>query len=362
MSSLPPPPPGPPAWSGTPSPPAPPPASIARWRQAKAGWILLHLAIGVALWFALVFAMAFTIAIAGRTWVDRLDRDRPGPRRMDAHPARGAVAGWILFVYLRTTLWVRWRCSASRRDPHGALVAIAARPSAGCLSPDGRPSRHVDGGVTFSCRPSRGRAAGLGSRRCADRQPPSPSPWPSASPGRRRMLEAGTARGLEPDDDHDPERDRARCDRARRRPEGRRALARRHRHEGGLLPDRGGVRGRRLARDRLRRPRRRRLHRHERPGPRGSPHGRRRPRPGDGCRGRGADRRLDGGGAVARDGGAAARGRGREPLGPGHRVRRPRRRAGDARRDRGVRRPPRRTTSRTRARRARSPTPPASRP
>lgn len=125
MSALPPPPPGPPAWSGTPPSPAPPPATIARWRRAKPGWILLHLVIGVVIWIALVFVAAFTAAFAGRTWVeDSMNTDGA----LDAWTLIllvGSVAGWLLFVYLRTTLWIRWLVlGLATGIPTVALVVI----------------------------------------------------------------------------------------------------------------------------------------------------------------------------------------------------------------------------------------------
>lgn len=118
MSALPPPP-GSPEWG--PNPPsygAPP--SLPRWRQAKAGWILLHLAIGGAIWFGLEFAMGFVIAIAGRTYDRSIETDQAlGLWTLLLLIA--SVAGWILFVYLKASLPVRW----------AVLVGVIAVPFVG---------------------------------------------------------------------------------------------------------------------------------------------------------------------------------------------------------------------------------------
>lgn len=120
MSALPPPP-GSPEWG--PNPPsygAPPSPSLPRWRQAKAGWILLHLAIGGAIWFGLEFAMGFVIAIAGRTYDRSIETDQAlGLWTLLLLIA--SVAGWILFVYLKASLSVRW----------GVLVGVIAVPFVG---------------------------------------------------------------------------------------------------------------------------------------------------------------------------------------------------------------------------------------
>jgi hypothetical protein len=121
VSTLPPPP-GSPLWGpdtrvdlGAPTPP-----ELPRWRQAKAGWILLHVAIGGAIWFGLEFAMGFVIAIAGRTYDRSIETDQAlGLWTLLLLIA--SVAGWILFVYLRTSLSVRW----------AVLVGVIAVPFAG---------------------------------------------------------------------------------------------------------------------------------------------------------------------------------------------------------------------------------------
>jgi hypothetical protein len=109
MNVLPPPPPGPPTWgSDTPAYPAPPIAApLPRWRQAKAGWIILNLAIGGAIWFGLEFALGFVIAIAGRTY-DRSIEDDPALGVWTLLLLVASVIGWMLFVYLKTSVPVRW--------------------------------------------------------------------------------------------------------------------------------------------------------------------------------------------------------------------------------------------------------------
>ena len=120
MSALPPPP-GSPEWgSNPPSYGAPPSPSLPRWRRANAGWILLHLAIGGAIWFGLEFAMGFVIAIAGRTYDRSIETDQAlGLWTLLLLIA--SVAGWILFVYLKASLPVRW----------AVLVGVIAVPFVG---------------------------------------------------------------------------------------------------------------------------------------------------------------------------------------------------------------------------------------
>jgi hypothetical protein len=121
MSTLPPPP-GSPLWGqDTPAyPTAPTPPQLPRWRQAKAGWILLHLVIGGAIWFGLEFAMGFVIAIAGRTYDSSIETDQAiGLWTLLLLIA--SVVGWILFVYLKASLPVRW----------AVLVGVIAVPFVG---------------------------------------------------------------------------------------------------------------------------------------------------------------------------------------------------------------------------------------
>jgi len=65
-------------------------------------------AIGVALWIVLVFVAAFVAAIAGRTWVDDSTNTEGALDAWTLILLVGSVAGWLLFVYLRTTLSIRW--------------------------------------------------------------------------------------------------------------------------------------------------------------------------------------------------------------------------------------------------------------
>ena len=119
MSALPPPP-GSPEWGPNPPSYGAPSPSLPRWRQAKAGWILLHLAIGARVWFGLEFAMGFVIAIAGRTYDRSIETDQAlGLWTLLLLIA--SVAGWILFVYLKASLPVRW----------AVLVGVIAVPFVG---------------------------------------------------------------------------------------------------------------------------------------------------------------------------------------------------------------------------------------
>jgi hypothetical protein len=108
MSELPPPP-GSPLWGQNPpqSPSADPSPALPRWRRATAGWILLHILAGAAIWFALEFVMGFVIAIGGRTY-DRSIENDPAFGLWTLLLLIASVAGWILFVYLKASPLVRW--------------------------------------------------------------------------------------------------------------------------------------------------------------------------------------------------------------------------------------------------------------
>jgi hypothetical protein len=75
------------------------------------GRVLLHLAIGFALWFAEIFAMV--IILASTRNAAQLQHVQRGSRLQDVVGTASlmmlaaALVGWILFVYLRTSLAIR---------------------------------------------------------------------------------------------------------------------------------------------------------------------------------------------------------------------------------------------------------------
>lgn len=115
MSANPPPLPPPPAWppSSQPAVPqwSPPPENAADdrppWRDGHAGWALIHLAIGVGVWVAGLFAAGVVLAIAGRT-SEQLDASGDGAAGTFLLSLAGAICGWLLFAYLRGSAARRW--------------------------------------------------------------------------------------------------------------------------------------------------------------------------------------------------------------------------------------------------------------
>jgi zinc ribbon protein len=74
------------------------------WRSAGAGWILLHILIGLAIGFGAVSLAVLVAAVAGGQGTALT----PASWAVSAVSLLGALAGWILFVYLRTGLGLRW--------------------------------------------------------------------------------------------------------------------------------------------------------------------------------------------------------------------------------------------------------------
>ena len=76
------------------------------------GKVLLHLLIGAGIWFGEIFAMLIVLSASGRD-VANLSHIQPGTYVANRVGAAeflmlvAAVVGWLLFVYLRTSLWVR---------------------------------------------------------------------------------------------------------------------------------------------------------------------------------------------------------------------------------------------------------------
>lgn len=85
-------------------PMAPRPRSFEKWRDAHAGWIAFNIATGLAIWF-LVAIVAGQIVEAVRSPCQRLSD--PALLALFLMLPMG-MAGWMLFVYLRTRIGVRW--------------------------------------------------------------------------------------------------------------------------------------------------------------------------------------------------------------------------------------------------------------
>jgi hypothetical protein len=74
------------------------------WRAARPGWILLHIVIGLAIGtLAVVLAMA--MAAAGGRDVAPLTAQTAVASSV---AFLGGLVGWILFVYMRTSVGLRW--------------------------------------------------------------------------------------------------------------------------------------------------------------------------------------------------------------------------------------------------------------
>jgi hypothetical protein len=69
------------------------------WRRPKVGWVLLHVVIGFAMWFALLVIEGVVLAGVGRDTSDLSDLATAGA--LLALPA--AMTGWMLFVYLHSS-------------------------------------------------------------------------------------------------------------------------------------------------------------------------------------------------------------------------------------------------------------------
>jgi hypothetical protein len=84
-----------------------------RWRSSSFGWLLLHLAIGVALAVGLILLELGAIASSGHDLlrVQNVPRTDTAMLRASAvvvvTAAIGGFGGWILFVYLRASARVR---------------------------------------------------------------------------------------------------------------------------------------------------------------------------------------------------------------------------------------------------------------
>jgi hypothetical protein len=105
--SMPPPLPPPPEGWGPPRQPDAPDPSRPAWRQGRPGWALLHLAIGLGIWFVGLIVVGIVLAASGRTEteLDTALDDNGGAFLLFL---LGAIAGWILFAYTDGSLARRW--------------------------------------------------------------------------------------------------------------------------------------------------------------------------------------------------------------------------------------------------------------
>jgi hypothetical protein len=76
-------------------------SGVPGWRRAKAGWIALHVLIGIGLWVLMVVAVSVAAVIAGRTTEDASDRSSALFGGVGLLVLLSTIAAWILFVYLR---------------------------------------------------------------------------------------------------------------------------------------------------------------------------------------------------------------------------------------------------------------------
>ena len=69
---------------------------VPAWRRSRVGWILLHLALGIALWFAVLVIEGMVLVAADRDVEEVTDATGGGA----AFALPLSVAAWMLFVYL----------------------------------------------------------------------------------------------------------------------------------------------------------------------------------------------------------------------------------------------------------------------
>jgi hypothetical protein len=74
------------------------------WRAVHAGWIILHLLVGLAIGIVTVLVAVALVAAGGRD-INPLTSQTAVASTV---AIVGALAGWILFVYLRTGTGLRW--------------------------------------------------------------------------------------------------------------------------------------------------------------------------------------------------------------------------------------------------------------
>jgi hypothetical protein len=85
-------------------------AGLPSWRRAHPGWVLLHIVIGAAMWFGQIVLLGAVLAGAGRaTELENLPEETQraigGPVLLSLLTS---LAGWLLFVYLRSSVRTRW--------------------------------------------------------------------------------------------------------------------------------------------------------------------------------------------------------------------------------------------------------------
>ena len=90
-----------------PAPAQPPVDGRPAWRQGHAGWALLHLLIGVGVWFAGLFLFGIVAGVAGRT-ESELDTIPDAAGGAVLLFLAAALVGWVLFAYSRGSTARRW--------------------------------------------------------------------------------------------------------------------------------------------------------------------------------------------------------------------------------------------------------------
>jgi hypothetical protein len=74
------------------------------WRQAKRGWVVLHIALGLVVWFLSAIVLAIVIQAAGRDLSGLSDAQNAAV----GMTLFTSLAGWLLFVFLRQPAITRW--------------------------------------------------------------------------------------------------------------------------------------------------------------------------------------------------------------------------------------------------------------
>jgi hypothetical protein len=85
-------------------------AGLPSWRRAHPGWVVLHIVIGAAIWFGQMILLGLILAATGRvTEIESLPEESQrtigGPVLLSLFTS---LAGWLLFVYLRSSARTRW--------------------------------------------------------------------------------------------------------------------------------------------------------------------------------------------------------------------------------------------------------------
>jgi hypothetical protein len=78
--------------------------TVPQWRQAKPGWVVLHIALGLVVWFLSAIVLAIVIQAAGRDLSGLSDAQNAAV----GMTLFTSLAGWLLFVFLRQPAITRW--------------------------------------------------------------------------------------------------------------------------------------------------------------------------------------------------------------------------------------------------------------